>query len=202
MKSQEITGDFYLNTAASFAFSNLVRKAQVDRLWAHNYYPVHTYGPLALKDQSSVQEVYIPYFSQQLRLAVQQQNSQKIQLYIRVLGNFAHPAILTVFEPYFEGKEPMTTFQRTLLVVSLNKLSVVYPKLARPVLYKIYINQLEPYQTRVAAVYNIMRTNPPASLLQRMAQAAHQEPSNQVRSAVKNAIETTTTLPGQWNEER
>lgn len=193
-----------MTTAAAFAFSNLVRKAVVDARGAHNRYPVHTYGPLALKDIKSVEEIYIPYFSEKLKQAVNQKNSQMIQLYIRVLGNIAYPTIVAVFEPYIEGRveHQLTTLQRTLLVVSLRKLATTYPKLSQSVLFKIYDNKKENYQVRVAAVYNLMESNPPVDVLQRIAMDAHTERSQQVRSAIKTSIETSSRLNGKWNNER
>lgn len=176
--------------------------AQVSQDSAHNRYPVHAFGRLSPKHEQAVTEQYIPYLAQQLRQAVKAEDSHKVQVYVRALGNMAHPKILRVFEPYLEGKEPMTDFQRTLVVVSLNKLAKVHPKLARSVLYKTYANTGEAYQVRVAAVYNLMKTNPPASMLQRMAEFTNQDPSNQVRSAVKSAIESASQLKGEFNSER
>lgn len=190
-----------LNTSAIFAFTNLVRMSQVNKESMHNRYPVHTFGRLSPKNEKSVVEEYIPYFNQQLEKAIQEEDSHRIQVYVRALGNMAHPKILRVFEPYLEGKRPMTTFQRTLVIVSLNKLAQVYPRLARSVLYKTYANTGEHYQVRVAAVYNLMKTNPPASMLQRMAEFTHEDPSIQVRSAVKSAIESAATLTSEVNAE-
>jgi len=201
VKTPEVARDYHLHSAGAFAFSNLLRYAHSDYKTLHNRYPVHTYGPLASKDHSA-EETYIPHFSQKLREAIRKQDSRNIQLFIRVLGNIAHPAIVPVFEPYLEGKEPLTEFQRTLMVVSLNKLASIKPKLARSVLYKIYVNLQEPYQVRVAAVYNLMKTNPPMSMLQRMAQASHNDVSNNVRSAIKTSIESAAQLVGDRYHER
>lgn len=175
--------------------------AQVNQKTAHNRYPVHAFGYLTEKQETVVSETYIPYFAQQLEQAVQEGYSPKIQTYIRALGNLAHPKIIQVFEPYLNGKKPLTDFQRTLMVVSLNKLTMVHPKLPRSILYKIYANTGEVYQVRVAAVYNLMKTVPPATMLQRMAQFTHEDPSNQVRSAVKSAILSASVLTEEHNAE-
>lgn len=175
--------------------------AQVNREVSHNRYPVHTYGPLSQKNEKNVVNDYIPYFAKELKKAVQQQDSPKIQVIVRALGNIAHSAIVPVFEPYLEGQVPMTTFQRTHLVVAMDKLARTYPRLARSVLYKIYANQGEDYQVRVAAVYNLMFTNLPVSMLQRMAEAANRESNQQVRSAVQTAIQSQAELKGEFNAE-
>lgn len=201
MKDPEVKQQQNLNTTTVYVFSNLVRLAQVSRGSAHNRYPVHAFGRLSPKHDQAVTQQYIPYLAQQLRQAMKTEDSHKIQVYIRALGNVAHPDILRVFEPYLEGKESMTCFQRTLIVVSLNKLAREQPTLTRSVMYKTYANTAEAYQVRVAAVYNLMKTKPPTSMLQRMAEFTNQDPSIQVRSAVKSAIESAATLTGESNAE-
>lgn len=175
--------------------------AQVNARTAHNRYPVHAFGYLTPKHETMVTETYIPYLAKQLEQAVREGQSTKIQTFVRALGNIGHPKIVEIFEPYLNGKTPVTDFQRTLMVVSLNKLAVVHPELARSVLYKTYANTGEVYQVRVAAVYNLMKTVPPATMLQRMAQFTHEDPSNQVRSAVKSAIASAAVLSEESDSE-
>lgn len=185
------------------AFTNLLRMSHVDKNTQHNRYPVHVYGDLNTKqERQEVWKQYIPYLDQQLKQSIEQGESPKIQLFIRALGNIAHPKILQVFEPYLEGQKQITEYQRTLIVVSLDKLSHLFPRETRPVLYKIYQNQAEVYQVRVAAVYNLMKTNPPPSMLQRMAESTHEDVSTQVRSAVKSAIQSAASLSAPEHAER
>ena len=183
-----------LNATAILSFSALVRKAQVNNDTAHNRYPVHSFGRLSPKNSTVVAKTYIPYLASQLKEAVKKGDSPKIQVYIRALGNTAHPKILEVFEPYLEGQRDMSDFQRLVIVASLDKMTMVYPKLARSVLYKIYKNPAEAHEVRVAAVMQIMKTNPPAQILQRMAQYTNYDHSKQVRSAVKSAIESAARM--------
>jgi hypothetical protein len=183
-----------LNTTAILSFTALVRKAQVNNDTAHNRYPVHSFGRLSPKNSTVVAKTYIPYLASQLKQAVKKGDSPKIQVYIRALGNTAHPKILEVFEPYLEGEEDMSDFQRLVIVASLDQMTMVYPKLARSVLYKIYKNPGEAHQVRIAAVMQIMKTNPPAEILQRMAQYSNVDNSKQVRSAVKSAIESAARM--------
>lgn len=144
---------------------------------SYNYYPVQSFGRLADRDFQIVTRDVIPYLSQELKQAVKHENSERIQVLIRSLGNLGHPQILNVFEPYLEGKVQITDFQRLAMVVAMDKLTINYPKLARNVLFKIYQNVGEAHEIRCAAVFQLFRTNPQAATLQRMAEQTNQEPS-------------------------
>lgn len=180
----------YLNTSATLSFADLLRRAHVDGQSARHRYPVHLSGPQSQNHRAVVEEQYIPYLQRQLENAISQDDSIKIQLYIRSLGSTAHPKILAIFEPYLEGKRPISNFQRLLIVISLCDFIKVHPKTARTVLYRIYQNQFEVPELRVAAVMQIMKTNPSAHLLQRMAEYTNYDQSKQVNAAVKSAIES------------
>ncbi|KAK9500938.1 hypothetical protein O3M35_002099 [Rhynocoris fuscipes] len=86
VKSEEVQQQWHLNTSALISFTDLVRRAQVNKDIAHNRYPVHSFGRLAPKYDRAVVEQYIPYLEQQLKKAVQQGDSPRIQTYIRALG--------------------------------------------------------------------------------------------------------------------
>jgi hypothetical protein len=190
IKKSEVQKQQFLNSSAILSFTNLVRRAQVDNATAYTRYPTHVYGRLNPKKASAVTRDYVPYLAQQLKSAVQNGDSHKVQVYTRALGNVAHPKILAAFEPYLEGQKPVSTFQRLHMVVALNKLAKISPKVARPVLFRVYQNAGDAAEIRSAAVFLLMKTNPPASMLQRMAEFTNQDPSKQVRSVVKSAIET------------
>ena len=119
----------------------------MSRKGLHNHYPVHTYGRLTPKHDKAVTEYYIPYLEMELKKAVESGQSTVIQTYIMALGNIGHPKILPVLEPYLEGKVQVTVFQRTLMVSALAKLAENFPKLARSILYKIYLNTMEEHQS-------------------------------------------------------
>lgn len=102
--------------------------------------------------------------------------------------------MLKVIEPYFEGAEDASDFQRLAMVAAMDKLTEMHPKLARSILFKIYQNTGEACEVRCAAVFQLMRTNPPASMLQRMAQFTNWDLNKQVNSAVKSAIESAAEL--------
>lgn len=87
------------------------------------------------------------------------------------------------------------------MVASMDRMAIVYPKLARSVLYKIYQNPGDVPEVRVAAVMQLMKTNPPAQILQRMAQYTHNDPHPEVSSAVKSAIESAAQLKAEYHHE-
>lgn len=188
--SSTVKDEVYLNSSAILAFTDILRQAQVNNDTAHNRFPVHAYGPLATFDSKDIVNEYIPYLSRQLKSAVRQGDSHKIQVYIRALGNVAHPKILPVFEPYLEGQETMSDFQRLLIVVSMDRMARIYPHVARKVLFNVYQNIGEAHELRVAAVFQLMKTNPPVYMLQRMAKFTNEDTSAQVNAAVKSSIET------------
>ena len=192
--SPEVKHQKYLNSTAILSVTNLIRNVVVDNKTASNYYPVHAFGQMVPSKQNKLHSEFIPYLSHALRNAVSEGDSHQIQVYIRALGNLGSPSILNVFEPYLEGQSPMSTFQRTLIVVSMDKLAKLFPAVAQPVLFKIYENVGEAHPVRCAAVFQLMYTYPSATLLQRMAYFTHVDPSYQARAAVKSAIQSAALL--------
>lgn len=180
----------FVNSTAPLSFAELVRYTQSNK----SYYPVHSFGRTVSKSDKALFENYISYMATQLREAIQDGDSLRIQTYIMALGNFGHPKILSAFEPYLEGTLPVTKFQRLMMVVSLNRLVENFPRVARSVAYKIYMNVMEAYELRCAAVYIIMKTNPPLNMLQRMAEFTNEDQDNHVNSAVKSNIDALANL--------
>lgn len=176
------------------ALTNFLHRAQVNNQSAYNYYPVHSFGRLNDRNNKIVRDEVIPYLARELKQAVKDDDSQKIHTYIRALGNLGHPKILSVFEPYLEGQVLVTNFQRLAIVVACDELTKIYPRTARPVLFKTYANVGEIAEIRVAAVFLLMRTAPPTAMLQRMAQFTHEDPSEQVQAAVESAIRSAAKL--------
>lgn len=139
--------------------------------------------------------------ARKLNKAFQENSSQKIQTYVMALGAIGHPKILSVFEPYLEGREQATDFQRTLMVASLGKLAENFRKLARSVLYKIYLNTKESHEVRCTAVFLLMKTNPPLSMLQRMAEFTNYDTNKHVNSAVKSTLMSFAELDSPEHQE-
>uniref|UniRef100_T1E7I6 Putative vitellogenin-a1 n=1 Tax=Anopheles aquasalis TaxID=42839 RepID=T1E7I6_ANOAQ len=182
----------YLNVTALISYCDFLNRAQVNNQSAYNYYPVHSFGRLADEDYKIVAHKVVPWLSHQLREAVKAGDSIKVQVYIRCLGHLGHPEILNVFEPYLEGKIPVTHFQRLAMIVAFDRLVENYPRLARSVLFKVYQNTGDAHEVRCAAVYLLVRTKPPVYMLQRMAEQTHYDPSTYVRAAVKTALESAS----------
>nr|CAD7257447.1 unnamed protein product [Timema shepardi] len=61
-----------------------------------------------------------------------------------------------------------------------------------------YLNEFFPHELRCAAVFQIMKAQPPANMLQRMAELTNEDPHAQVNAAVKSAIESAANLQGPW----
>ena len=184
----------FLRESALLSFADLVRNAVVDKRKAHNLYPVHSFGRMFSKQNTDLFKIYIPHLTRELRSAMKEGSSPKIQTHIIALGKIAHPKVLAAFEPFLEGKEPSSKHQRFLMVMALSDMTKTYPKVARSVSYKIYANTGESHELRCAAVRMVMKTNPPASMLQRMAEMTNHDDSKHVNSAVKSAIESASKL--------
>ncbi|XP_017797232.1 PREDICTED: vitellogenin-like [Habropoda laboriosa] len=186
--------DIDLSTAALISFADLVRLSQVNTKSLHNRYPVHTFGRLTSKHDQTLVDEYIPHLERELKKVVKERDSRRIQMYVIALGKIGHPKIVSVLEPYIEGKEPVTVFQRTLMVAALGSLAENSPKLARSILYKIYLNTAESHEVRCTAVFLLMKTNPPLNMLQRMAQFTNIDTNMHVNSAVKSTINSLAKL--------
>ncbi|XP_035723486.1 vitellogenin-like [Vespa mandarinia] len=197
----EVQKQTCLNSSAILSFAELVHHAQVSNNSIYNHYPVNVFGRLSSRKNDAVLRKYIPFLAEQLKKAIKDEDSPRIQVYIIALGLTAHPKILSVLEPYLEGKERVSTYQRFLMVMSLKKLAEIEPTLTRSVLYKIYINTWDVHQIRCAAVNLIMKTNPPLYMLTRIAQFTNFDYNGQVNSVVKSAIKSATKLNfPEWKE--
>ncbi|XP_058799329.1 vitellogenin-like [Phymastichus coffea] len=176
------------------SYADLIRHAIVNKKSAHNRYPVHTFGKFYNKNIHNLHYKYFPYMVAQLQDGFERKDSIKIQVLISAIGRTGHPRIFSLFEPYIEGKKEASPYERFFMVISMDRLTSSYPKTVRSVLYKIYSNTADHYEIRTAAVYLLMKTNPPASMLQRMADFTNYDSSKQVNSAVKSSIESLAQL--------
>ncbi|KAL0112914.1 hypothetical protein PUN28_012279 [Cardiocondyla obscurior] len=181
---EQVRNDKFLNTTAPLSFAELVRYSQSKSIM---YYPVP-------EQDNALLETYIPYMATQLRQAIRDNDSPRIQTYIMALSNFGHFKVLSVFEPYLEGTLQVSKFQRLMMVISLNKLSENFPRTVRSVTYKIYENTLEAYEIRCAAVYVLMKTNPPPGMLEKLAESTNKNQNIHVSSAIKTTINSLANL--------
>lgn len=188
-----------LNSTALLSFTNLLRRVAVDNASAHDNYPVHIFGRMVPKRFPPLTEEFIPYLARSLNEAFNESDSRRLQVLIRALGNVGLPSILPIFEPFLEGNRNASKFQRQLMVSALDKLANLFPKEAAAVLLKMYENTGESHEIRCAAVSLLMKTNPPANVLQRMAELTNTDPDPQVSSMVQSAIKSAANLPEQSN---
>ncbi|XP_011136990.1 vitellogenin-like [Harpegnathos saltator] len=200
LKEPSVKNEFLLNTTAPYAFAELVRYVMV---WDQKFfYPVRTFGMFVNNEEKkALTDVYIPYLAQELMDAQQKHHNSKILTYIIALGNIGHPAIVPVLEPYLEGKLKITSFQRMTIVASLRKLMEHQPDVVRPIVYRIYQNDKEHQEVRIAAVQLLMMSHPPLDMLKRMAERTHYEPNGEVNNAVVTGIRYLSKLSRERNRQ-
>ncbi|KMQ94517.1 vitellogenin precursor [Lasius niger] len=191
ISSPEVKNQNYLKVSGPIAFAELLRNAQNNK----KNYPVHSFGDMKIPNED-VRE-YISYLAQELKKAIEENNVTLIQTYIVALGYTAHPKVIEVFEPYLEGRQPVSTFQRLMMVNALSPLTATSPKFVRSVLYKIYSNIQEADEIRAAAFYNVIKSKPSLLTMIRMAQFTNYDQSDQVNSAVVTTINSLSRLT-QW----
>lgn len=121
ISSDVVTEQDLLYTSAAISFTELAHKAFVSKSYAFRPFPTYVYGPVMLRTEQLVIKKYIPYFDRRLKEGVKDSDSNKIRTMITALGNLAHPRILSVFEPYLEGRQSMSRFQRLTIVVALSR---------------------------------------------------------------------------------
>lgn len=192
--SPEVSSQTYLNSSALIAATTYINMGQVNNETSHRYYPTHMYGRLSQKYDHFVELEILPRLTAEFRLAMEQGDTHKSQVYIKAIGNLGHGAILDVFAPYLEGKIPTSTYLRTRIVESLNVLAYQRDNRVRAVLFSILKNTAEPYEVRVAAIQNIFMGRPTSAMMQAMAYMTKEDPNKNVRSALKSAIEYVAQL--------
>lgn len=192
-EDKKVLEQYYLNATTVTTFASVVRRAQVENRTAYAFYPTHAYGRLSSRKAVNLSEI-ATIFERKLSYASKNEDSEQMLTYIRALGNLGHPVILKAFEPFLEGDKPATDFQRLAMVVAMDKLAINYPKAARAVLFKIFQTTAERSEVRSAAVFQLMRTNPPAPMLQQMASMTNYDKSEDVVSAVRSALESAAEL--------
>ncbi|XP_052753066.1 vitellogenin-like [Galleria mellonella] len=192
--SDEVRQQKHLNDTALIVATRFINRGHVNNDTAHNFYPTHMYGRFCSRHDPFVVEKVLPRLSQEFKNAVEQEDSRKAQVYLKAIGNLGHRSVLEVFAPYLEGKIPVSTYLRREIIEHLDVLSYQKCHYTREVLYKILRNTAEPYEVRVAAIHNIMISNPTTSMMMAMAKMTHDDPSIHVRASLKTAIESASKL--------
>jgi hypothetical protein len=195
IKDEDILSKPYVNESAILSYTDLAYTVHSNAEASHGKFPVYSFGSFnTQRGQDFVRKTVIPHLTRKLHEAISKADTRKIHVYIRALGNVGQQYILEAFEPYLEGTKKASHFQRVLMVTALDRLVESNPTVGRSVLYKIYRNPSEAEPVRVAAVFQLMRTNPPADMLQRMASYTNVDSSNYVNAAVKSSIESASQL--------
>lgn len=195
LSDPQVTEQRYVNTSVPIAFGELIRNSYVGL----KYYPIYSLDFNTPKNNKEIEETYIPYLVTKLKEGFKEHNSAKIQTYISVLGITGHPKILSVFEPYLEGVETATKFQRMLIVASLSTLAKYQPKLVGPIFYKLYLNKGEVHEIRCLAIHQFILSNPPVIMLQRVAKYTNYDTNEHVNSIVKTTFENlANTKQQKW----
>ncbi|XP_018399014.1 PREDICTED: vitellogenin-3-like [Cyphomyrmex costatus] len=173
-----------LNMIAPLAFAEILRKSYVGIS-----HPMRL-ERMTLRDNNDIVNLYIPYLARELKQSLIENNSLKTQTYIMALGRIGHPMIISVLEPYIEKTEPVSQFQRWLMVSSLATLGISKPKLVGPILYKLYLNVHEDHKIRCMAIHRYIMSNPPLIKLQRIAKSTHYELNENLNSIIKSTIKS------------
>ncbi|XP_071568655.1 vitellogenin-2-like [Temnothorax nylanderi] len=176
----------YANVSAPIALGQLIHNGLT--IWQLS--PKQSSSPMSAKDNNAVIDLGISYLTDKLKEGFDENNGQKIQTFIMALATTGHQKIISVFEPYLEGTQPASNFQRLLIVSSLSGLARTQPKLVGPIFYKLYVNELEDHEIRCIAVQLFILTNPPLITLQRVAKYTHYDKNEQVNSAVKTTLQS------------
>ncbi|CAG9855084.1 unnamed protein product [Phyllotreta striolata] len=194
-KKEKVLREWPLNDTALISYAHLIRKVYVDDELSRSELPVHAFGPFDNEEgEKFIKEEVIPYYSEMLKKSIERADTPKIHAYIATLGKIGAPEVLSAFEPYLEGNEKASQFQRLMMVLSLRDLVEIEPEKAFAVLYRLYQNPGEHPTVRIACVYFIMRTKPTAEILQLMAQSTKTEKNEYVKAAVKHSIEQISEL--------
>ncbi|CAG9828226.1 unnamed protein product [Diabrotica balteata] len=197
VKHQKVEDQFPLNNTALTGFTDLLRKAVIQKNVAKSEYPVNSFGHFRTEESKQfVRKEVMPYLNERLQKAVQRGATHQIHAYIRAVGNLPDPRILEIFEPFLEGKQQSSQFQRLLMVLSMGKLTETHPEDALAVFFRIYQNPAEHPAVRIAAVFHIMRSRPTLQILQVMASNTNNEDNDYVNAVVKQSIEELTELQG------
>lgn len=165
----------------------------------HNSRHRHNYMTRYIKDikveeDPAISSTYIPYLKEELQKAIREGNSPRVMTYIRALGYTGHPKILSIFEPYLEGRWQISKTQRAIMVTSFNAMIETYPNVVRSILYKIYLNKREVHEVRCLAVILLMKTKPSLAMLQRMAEYTNYDTDRNVNSIIKSSIENAAAF--------
>lgn len=198
VKNENVRKEQNVHQGVLLGFTDLIRRAYSDVDSAYNYYPVQSFGSFRKELQSLVEKEILPYLDNELKESVKQQQHAHTLALIRALGNTGHPQIMGVFQKYLNADKSVaqliTEFERSAMVIAMDKLTRTYPRFAREILEKIYFNSGENPEMRSMAVLQLIRADLPAGTLQKMAEFSNVDPSQNVQNLVRTLIYHASNL--------
>nr|AXM43802.1 vitellogenin [Conopomorpha sinensis] len=192
--SDEVREQRYLNTTALISAVKFINMGYVNQKMSRARYPTLMYGQLTSNKDKFVEIEILPRLVKELDEAIARDDKHKAQVMIKAMGTLGHNAILRAFAPYLEGEIETSTYLRRYMVENLDVLAYQKDHFARSVLYNIIRNTAETPEVRVAAIFNIFAGRPTSAMMHSMAYMTKEDPSQQVRSALRSAIETAAEL--------
>ncbi|XP_028134501.1 vitellogenin [Diabrotica virgifera virgifera] len=198
VKNPVVQKQWPLNNTALIGLTDIINRVYVDQEQSRNRFPTESFGSFETREgEQLIKNEVLPYLSKKLKEAVDNDETHQVHAYTRAIGNTGSYYFLKTFEPYLEGKQPASQFQRMLMILAMEKLAMSHPNTAQAVLFRVYQNPAESREVRMAAVFQIMRTGPSPQMLQAMAEYTNIDDDNYVNAAVVSAIRTASELEGE-----
>lgn len=161
----------------------------MNKALVHSHHHRHILGT-----SPDIWKIYIPALAQGLNIAMAEADSEAIQTYIVALGNIGYPDIFHVLDPYIDGRQYMSPFQRSSVILALSKMSARYPRDVIPVLLKLYKSTGEDMYTRSVAAAMMVYVRPSGNLLHLMSYLSKDDPSPQIINLVKSGLESLAAI--------
>nr|QDP42284.1 Vitellogenin 3 [Agasicles hygrophila] len=198
VKLPKVQSQDILNDTALIQFTDLIRRVYINKEESKRRYPTKSFESFRTEEGELfiIHEV-LPYLKEQLAKAMERDETHRIHVLVRSIGNTGTYRFLPIFEPFLEGKKPASQFQRLLMVLAMDKLVDVHPRTAQGILFRIYQNIGERREIRIAAVLQLMRSVPTPEMLQALASYTHLDSDVYVIATVKTAITTAANLKGE-----
>ncbi|XP_072402124.1 vitellogenin-like [Diabrotica undecimpunctata] len=198
VKNPVVKKQWPLNNTALLGLTDIINRVYVDQEQSRDRFPTESFGSFETKEgEQFIKNEVLPYLSQKLKEAVDNDETHQVHAYTRAIGNTGSYYFLQIFEPYLEGKQPCSQFQRMLMILAMEKLAIAHPNTAQAILFRVYQNPGESREVRMAAVFQIMRTGPSPQMLQAMAEYTNIDDDDYVNAAVVSSIRTASQLEGE-----
>jgi len=172
---QLMQDDFDFSKDLILDFTNLLRRYITEK---EKPFEMEQLNRLILKK-------YRKYFSNQLQENLNK-NDLKFQVYVRAVGNMADLSLFNYLLSLKPGK--LSPFQKTLVVNSMDKTLELYPAKTRVMLAKLYENEDENNSVRIAAMYQLFKTDLPNDMVLDVIRVAKGSYDKDIQNAVKTTV--------------